>query len=298
VTSTPGLGLDRSFDGSYRLLSYGFRIRTDLADVGTRLDELLQGFRVPVPIGEPTYRIMARPDGVHEVLLDGECVQRSEAPDVLIDYILWDVSARAVQEEHGFLALHAGAVAYRGSGVLLPAPADSGKTTLSAALTRAGFEYLSDEAALIDPADGRVHSFPRPLWMERPTVEKFPDLLERRPGAARSQYPVLAEELRPDSVGGPCPVRFVVAPAYSPEATTELEPMSRAEAVVLLWENSFNLSGFGRAGVELLAAVVRGAACYRLRMGDLDEAVRLVRRALEATEGSENENDWQSAERE
>jgi hypothetical protein len=284
LTSTPGLARDRSFDGSYRLLSYGFRIQTDVADVGARLDELLREFRVPNLIEEPTYRIMPRLDGIHEVLLGGECVQRSESPDVLVDYILWDVSARAVQEEHGFLALHAGAVAYRGSGVLLPAPPDSGKTTLSAALTRAGFDYLSDEAALIDPADGRVHPFPRPLWMERPTVEKFPDLLERRPGAARPQYPVLAEELRPGSVGAPCPVRFVVAPTYGAGAPTELEAMSRGEAVVLLCRNSFNFSGFGRAGVVLLAAVVRGAACFRLRMGALDEAVRLVGGAVGATE--------------
>lgn len=284
MTSTPGRGRDRSFDRSYRLLSYGFRIRTDMADVGARLDQLLRGFRVQALSEEPTYRIMPRPDGVHEVLLDQECVQRSETPAALIDYILWDVSARAVQEEHGFLALHAGVVALRGAGVLLPAPADSGKTTLSAALTRAGFDYLSDEAALIDPADGRVHPFARPLWMERPTVERFPDLLERRRGPTRPQYPVLAEELRPGSVGVSCPVRFVIAPAYSRGATTELVPMSRGEAVVLLCENSFNFAGFGRTGVELLTAVVQGAACYRLRMGDLDEAVRLVRDAVGATQ--------------
>ena len=284
MTSTPGLGLDRSFDGSYRLLSYGFRIHTDLVAVGARLDELLGAFRVPVLIGEPTYRLTPRPDGVHEVLLDGECVQRSETTDVLIDYILWDVSARAVQEEHGFLALHAGAVAYRGSGVLLPGPSNSGKTTLSAALTRAGFDYLSDEVALIDPGDGRVHSFPRPMWMERPTVEKFPDLLARRAGAVRPQYPVLAEELRPGSAGGPCPVRFVVAPIYSPGAPTELELMNRGQAVVLLCRNSFNFSGFGRAGLELLARVVRGAACYRLLMGDLEKAVRLVSGAVGGTD--------------
>lgn len=273
------------------MLSYRFRIRTEVADVGARLDRLLERFRVAGVDEAPTYRVTSPLNGIHEVLRDGKVVQRSESPEVLVDYLLWEVSVRAVQEEHGFLALHAGAVAYRGSGVLLPAPPDSGKTTLSAALTRAGFDYLSDEAALIDPADGWVHPFPRPLWMERPTVEKFPDLLDRRPGAVRPQYPVPPEELRAGSVGVPCPVRFVVAPSYRREATTALEPMSRGEAVVLLWENSFNLADFGRAGVELLTAVVRGAACYRLRMGDLDEAVRLVQGAVGATESSENEGD-------
>ena len=271
----------------YRVLSYAFRVRTRVRDISGPVDELLGRFRASGLNGVPTYRIDRSPSDrtLLEVFLDGECVQRSEGAAALVEFLVWHVSARAIERIDSHLALHAAALAHRGRGVVLPAPPDSGKTTLSAALTRAGFEYLSDEAALIDPGDGLVHPFPRPLWMERPTLEKFPDLLERRPGRARLHYQVLPEELRPGAVGGPCRVRFVVAPAYRPGSTTRLEPMSRAEAIVLLGENSFNLERFGAGGVRLLGELVAGADCYRLPMGDLPSAVAAVRGLVEAEGG-------------
>jgi hypothetical protein len=68
-------------------------------------------------------------------------------------------------EEHVFI--HAGVVARAGRAIVLPGQSWSGKTTLVAALVRAGAEYLSDEFAVLD-ANGRVHPFAKPLSVRAP----------------------------------------------------------------------------------------------------------------------------------
>ena len=84
-------------------------------------------------------------------------------------------------------------------GVLLPGPPDSGKTTLTAGLVRAGFRYLTDEAAFVDPTTRILRPFPRPLWMELGTVEIIPGVRDKLPAfsqGARLNYHVAPNDLR------------------------------------------------------------------------------------------------------
>jgi hypothetical protein len=60
------------------------------------------------------------------------------------------------------LFVHAGAVGHNGLAIVIPGPSRSGKTSLVAALVRAGAAYYSDEYAVLD-ADGRVQPYAKPL---------------------------------------------------------------------------------------------------------------------------------------
>ncbi len=267
------------------MLSYGFGVRTHLADVGRHLDRLLAPFRSRTN-GGPTYEVGRAADGSgrFEVELGGECVQRANSLGPLIDFVLWDASTKAVEHAEGYLVLHAGAVSWRDHGILVPAPPDSGKTTLAAGLTVAGCSYLTDEAALVHLGSRRLHPFPRALWLEDPSISALARLGWHRPATpsdlGRSRH-VSADDLRPGSVGRTCRIRYVIAPRYRRGSATALELMSRAEAIVLLAENSLNLRGFGAEGLRVLRDVVRGAECYRLRMGELGAAVERVMDVVE-----------------
>jgi hypothetical protein len=63
--------------------------------------------------------------------------------------------------------VHAGVVGWRNRALLLPGPSFAGKSTLTAALVRAGATYYSDEYAVIDEA-GWIHPYPRDLQMREP----------------------------------------------------------------------------------------------------------------------------------
>src|SRR6185312_3555780 len=69
-------------------------------------------------------------------------------------------------ESRTFLFVHAGVVGWRGRAIVLPGRTHAGKSTLVAALVRAGATYYSDEYALVD-GDGRVWPYPRPLSLRR-----------------------------------------------------------------------------------------------------------------------------------
>jgi hypothetical protein len=91
-----------------------------------------------------------------------------------------------------------------------------------------------------------------------------------------TDWHVDARTIRADALAPPTRPGYVIAPRYEQGANTTLAPMSRAEAVMEMGQNSFNLSLHGRRGVEALAMVARRSACYRLVVSDLDAACALL----------------------
>lgn len=263
----------------YRILAHELRLASSPKRLGAFLHRLLAPFEAEV--GPRARRYELRHEPGHErpwaMVVDGRVHQRRASSSGLLELALWEISRNAIASEHGFLAIHAAAASWRGGGILLPAPPDSGKSTLVAGLTRAGCSYLTDEAALIHPATAMLHPFPRSLWLERGSVDAvFGTEPPRLPRTVGGQFHVRPADLRPRALGRPCPVRVVVAPAYEAGGPTELQVIGRAEAVTILAGNAFYLERFGGAGIELLGRVVREASCYRIRIGSLDDAVRMI----------------------
>ena len=162
---------------------------------------------------------------------------------------------------------------------------ESGKTTLVAGLVRAGARYLSDEAAAIDPDTLLVHPFPKALTVDVGSWEVLADLTPAvDPEVTRryllTEWHVDARTIRSDAIAEATPPAFVIAPRYERDAATALLPMTRAEAMMEMGQNSFNLSRHGRRGVEALALVARRSTCHRLVVGDLGVACELLRDVL------------------
>ena len=277
----------------YRVLAYELRLVGSRRNVAF-LHRFLAPFEADVEEGANTYELRRETGGSRPwvVLRDGQALVRGSVAATILEFVLWDVNRSAVASAHGLFSVHAAAASWRGRGILLPAPPDSGKSTLVAGLTRAGCAYLTDEAALIDPETAIVHPFPRSLWLERASVDAVfgPDAEAALRWRTGRQFHVRPTDLRPRAIGRPCPIRYVVAPSYVSGSATSLEPMSRAEALTALARQSFYLGRFGGDGVRLLGRVVESAECYRARIGDLDQAVGLIMRMVAGSARSDVEN--------
>jgi hypothetical protein len=279
-----------AFEGLYQMLVYPFRVVTDCPKTGLHLDRLLATFRASDPPPLHTYFLIHNQHGRRRYALyrDNERIQRPSHVGSMIEWVVADVTAEAIESADPFLVLHAAAVSWNHLGVVLAAPPDSGKTTLAAGLTRAGFTYMTDEAALIEPTSGVLHPFPRPLAMDLTSVSAVAALRDNlhadHQALTRYQYHVLPEELGATKSAVPCRISLVLAPRYSKAAKTRIDRISPALAVKLLAENSFNFERFGASGLRLLADVVEGAECFRLQVGDLKEAVALVGEVMGAQE--------------
>ena len=263
----------------YAAAEYRFGVRTSLQDVSALLDRYLAPLRVPGTDEVPLYAVAPTENG-YRISVDGAALGEASSVAWAIEVLLQHVYEEAVRRTRRFRGVHAAAASWRGRGLLLTAPMDSGKTTLVTGLVRAGFDYLTDEVALIEVDTGLLHPFPKALTLEPPSIALMPDLERLIPPEfawpQRLRYHFNPEEIRPGSVGRPCPVSHVIAPRYVSGGATALREMTRAEAVVVLAENALNLPSFGGTGFRALASLSRGARCFWLTIGDLEGAVEAV----------------------
>ena len=277
-----------ALDEGFRVLAYAFRIRTTSPTCAELVLRAVGACRsADVPDDAPTFHLEDG-DERSRLSLDDKLLLKNAKPGNAFARLVWHVMNNAVAEARHVLVVHAGVVvAPDGNAVVLPAASGGGKTTLTAGLVRAGFDFLSDEMMAIDPASLRVLPVPRSLFVKPGTFEALglepPHVSEAARRLLDGTWPVTPDDLRPGALGGPSPVRTIIAPTYRPGSETRIERVSRATGLSDLASQAFNLEMFGGpAGIELLAEVVRSASCYRLAVGRLDEAVAAVSDAAAA----------------
>jgi hypothetical protein len=204
-------------------------------------------------------------------------------------FAIRDLSGMASLWSRDFLSIHAGAVAMNGAGLVLPAEMEAGKSTTTAALLEQGFDYLSDEAAPLDPITGNVYPFPKRIWLHQDALRFFPGLIDRlgdREGLNGDLVERFRERhIRPEDLGatisGPTPVRWLVFLARDREGPPRLEPLPKAEAIARLAHNCFNLFRYQDRGVVLLSRVVEGAETLTLTGGTPKDRAQLLKEQLE-----------------
>ena len=222
------------------------------------------------------------------VARDGSRVEQGSSAVRLLASLIWAVNRWVLDHaSHSRVLLHAGGVADEdGRAVLLPAPSESGKSTLTAALVSRGLHYLSDEAVEVLP-DGRCRGYAKPLSIDPGAFDLLPDLRAHVAGAdldeefLTRQWHIPAS--RVTSVARAARIVAVVFPTYDSSASTVLSGVSPSEAMVLATGSTFapnNGARVERWQVERLALGLHGVPCYRLVSSDLNEAAGLVTEML------------------
>jgi hypothetical protein len=227
--------------------------------------------------------------GWQRILRDGAPLWTGQDADELLAYLEWGINRTAAEWlGQRYLLFHAGSVARDGAGLILPASSGSGKTTLVAGLLAAGFEYLSDEVAVIDPYQLNLLPFAKSLCVKAGGRDVlaglYPGLAtaipRRRFGGEPVWYLPPSRETPPHSSVA---IRHVVLPRYRLGGVTELRRVARSVALRQLLEQSFNLRAHGAWGVGRLVDMLRRAECYALSVGELQPAVELLVQLASAT---------------
>ena len=278
--------------GPRRFRNYAFELTSDDERYVDYLDTLFDAFDPCGPNGSSVRSIavltrgndrdVGGEDG-EDVTIDGELYIREQVRGRAASTVVHAITRQMIEASEA-LGLHAGGVVRHGIGVALPAHMESGKSTLTAGLVRSGFDYLSDEAVLLDWETHRVIPFPKPISLDPGSWHLFPELEPQAPlppGYKDAQWHVPASAIRPDSVAGPCRIRYFVFPRYAAGATTRLTPLRRAEATIELAKNTFRFNERPRHSLDALAAEVGDAECFQLDIGDLETAVALVSELVE-----------------
>ena len=299
----------------YEALEFSFAFTCHDPALGRMVASILEPLRSDKP---PAHHYAVTPvadggaPGGYELSLDGAPVASVAHAEAAAAWLLWHLNGATVRAGRRHVMVHAGAVSAGGIGIVLPAPMESGKTTLVAGLVQRGLAYLSDEVVAVRRHDHLLVPFPKALAV-KPGSEAVLFGARRLPSGARlpvgagapagegdapaaaGSVPgvpvtvdgrralhVVPDALRPGAVAQPCRARMVVVPHYDADGPTALVPITSGDALVALVVNAVNLDVHGAVGMHVLAETARRCLCFRLDMSDLEEACRLILDAVAA----------------
>jgi len=229
-----------------------------------------------------------------DVYCDGEAVGFAPRLSMLAPIVKAALWQKAINAYDFLFYLHAGVLGLGTSCLLLPASAGSGKSSLTAALTRSGLDYLSDEVALLERTTFRVPPMPFAICVKNTGWEviaphyadfdKFP--IHDREDGKRVRY------IPPPATvpAGALPVSHIIFPRFQPEGPTALVPLARSAALGRLMEECVALrQRLDRETVDRLVRWMAGLQCFALSFSALDDAVRLIRREVQGESASSSQ---------
>jgi hypothetical protein len=192
-----------------------------------------------------------------KVLQDG----RLEALDAVRDHITkyFNSIIRVAVAEHaeGKMFVHAGAVGWKGKGIVFPGTSFVGKSTLVAELVRQGAEYFSDDYAIFD-TDGFLYPFPRTLTM-------------RKDEAGYTPYEVTAAELGGNVGRGPIQVGLVCLTEYVFDAEWTPNRMTPGQASLEMVPYTFSFVNRPEFSLSVLNKIVERAIIVSGKRGSADK---------------------------
>lgn len=260
----------------------GVQVQVEVGDpmAAAYVASLIQAMPPATRRPERTVRLLVQdPHVCHRALYDGDLVIcRDMIGPTAIRTLLWYFNQIAL-ETRDYTVLHAGAVAEGGRAVILPAPMDSGKSTLVSALVRQGFGYLSDEFAPVRLSDGRLSPYRSAIGLDSGSFPFFPEL---RPDVGPdfddpSHWHVpIAVDRAPDSTDDSVEPVAVVFPSYREGAGCSFRPLIPARAVHRAANEALNFFELGRSAFHALGRLARSASCYTLTFGRLEDACHAV----------------------
>lgn len=191
--------------------------------------------------------------------------------------VLADLNQRAVAGFEGF-AVHAGVVQLGSRTAAIPADSGGGKSTLTAALVLAGFDYLSDEGLCVDYDTGAVEPYPKAISLA-PWSRKALGLDDGTASGSSFERAYSATQLG-GRIGGPGLLTDIVFPIYDDHSNPNIEPMARSAAHAKLLKLSFNHFKNPEKAFRLSSELVRNADCWEFTYSDPLQAAEFLKAHL------------------
>lgn len=204
----------------------------------------------------------------------GRAVGYVQSPDQLpaafFSGLLFTTIYQALRAFDYFL-LHAAALSWQGAGVLITGPSGAGKTTTMLQCVRAGFQFIADDATLLDSqADGRVRAVStlNTMHVTPQTTRLFPELAALAQGSRGDKTTLFLPEVYPQAMASTATVCLLLVPSLHGPRDGSLEPLSARAVLVDALPLSVDLSQpeAAAAHLDLLFHLVSTVRCYRLHL--------------------------------
>ena len=197
---------------------------------------------------------------------------RNKKIEKIIYALEWQIVSDLIRQNKSILKFHAASLSVNGNGYLFIGDSGTGKTSLSISLLQNGWNFLSDEFGLLDPASLQLLPFPRNLII-KPHHHKYLNSIP-----ANIQFKLKDDE------GNHFPAIYM-APAIFGKSDYSILPkihkifllenqtngfdiqsVSQSDAFNQLLTLLFNSHNFRKTLVIIFTKLLRNISIYRLKM--------------------------------
>lgn len=200
--------------------------------------------------------ILLEEDGTYSVYKGSGRLSVGQGLKLSLVVLEGQLRAHVALNSHDKTFIHAGAVARGGHAIIFPGQSFSGKTTLTAAMVRAGAMYLSDEFAVLDE-NGRVHPFATRLSL--------------RSEAGTSQVDTHAYELGGEVADEPLPAGLAVLTSYSAGAEWRPRRLSLGHGALMLLGHAVQARTRPQATMQAIKRALEPALILSGERGEADD---------------------------
>lgn len=195
-----------------------------------------------------------------------ERLARARKPEAVLEAFEEDVQLYVAEHAPRRIFVHAGVVGWKGRAIVIPGRSFSGKSTLTAALVRAGATYYSDEYAVIDGL-GRVHPYARPLALREGDEHRS------------TKYSI-------ETIGGRAgtkalPAGLILVTRFQENARWRPLPLSAGRGALALLENTVSARRVPQRALSTLQQAVQDTTVLQ---GTRGEAASVVAQILKCAE--------------
>ena len=271
-------------DRTYRLFDSSVQVRYTTREQEAWIHPVIAHLEIDPREADPDDTLLVLNIGPYHFVYHGKAVlHRGTDLDELAPIVKYKVLRLAIDRHDHILNLHAGVVARGDICIALPAVSGSGKTTQTAALVAAGYEYLSDEVALLERGSCRTRPCPVSLCVKESGVDvlaqRYPELLRlpthRRSDGKRVRY--LPPPRQPGIDARARRITHLVFPAYRPGSRAQLRPMNSIEGFDRVLEECVAIpQPLTLDDAAVLVDWIEQVQCYELVCDSLEDAALLM----------------------
>lgn len=231
------------------------------------------------------YRLQTQNDRTY-LFRNQHLTHRNRQLSRIIYALEWQIVNDLIQQNSSTFKLHAAALALNDSGLIFCGAPSTGKTSLSILLMQNGWQFLSDEFALLS-TDGQVIPFPRNLIIKphlRHKVVIPTDLTVFRVDGDQGEKKD-AYYLSPQIFGTVLPISSVPIGSFiflenNDQTGFDLQPIAHSEAFRLLMQHLFNPRILKQKGLDFLLDLLNICPVYRLKISSPLDLASADRQAL------------------
>ena len=182
------------------------------------------------------------------------------------------------------LLFHAAVLGKDGTTIVFPGEAGSGKTTIAAALMAHGWQFFSDEIAVLNVGSLCVSPLPLPISIKPGSVEPlsryYPELFEftvyQRADGKMVRYLSPSAKNLIETLENSAPVNYLVFPEYRKGTENRLNTLNKFEVMQRLAITGSSNRDITNQDIKAMIDLVEKSPCYEIVYSDLPKAVALL----------------------